>query len=61
MKRNRTRTGSARTHALGQNFLVDIDVAMNIIAAAAITPDENILEVGPGQGMRSYQQLQVDY
>jgi len=51
MKRKRTRTGSARTHALGQNFLIDVDVAMNIIAAAAITPDENILEVGPGQGM----------
>ncbi|MHC1698275.1 MAG: 16S rRNA (adenine(1518)-N(6)/adenine(1519)-N(6))-dimethyltransferase RsmA [Geobacteraceae bacterium] len=36
--------------ALGQNFLVDGNVIDNIIRAAQVGADENVLEVGPGRG-----------
>jgi len=36
--------------ALGQNFLVDGNVIDNIIKAAQVGVDENVLEVGPGRG-----------
>jgi len=36
---------------LGQNFLIDNDVLKKIIAAAEISPQETILEVGPGLGV----------
>ncbi len=36
--------------ALGQNFLVDGNVIDNIIKAANVGADENVLEVGPGRG-----------
>jgi 16S rRNA (adenine1518-N6/adenine1519-N6)-dimethyltransferase len=36
--------------ALGQNFLVDGNVIDNIIRAAHVGADENVLEVGPGRG-----------
>jgi 16S rRNA (adenine1518-N6/adenine1519-N6)-dimethyltransferase len=36
--------------ALGQNFLVDGNVIDNIIKAANVSADENVLEVGPGRG-----------
>jgi len=36
--------------ALGQNFLVDGNVIANIIKAANVSADENVLEVGPGRG-----------
>jgi len=36
--------------ALGQNFLVDGNVIDNIIKAANVGVDENVLEVGPGRG-----------
>ncbi|HOP39723.1 MAG TPA: 16S rRNA (adenine(1518)-N(6)/adenine(1519)-N(6))-dimethyltransferase RsmA [Geobacteraceae bacterium] len=35
---------------LGQNFLVDGNIVDAIIRAARIGADENVLEVGPGQG-----------
>ncbi|MBQ9701166.1 MAG: 16S rRNA (adenine(1518)-N(6)/adenine(1519)-N(6))-dimethyltransferase RsmA, partial [Lachnospiraceae bacterium] len=34
----------------GQNFLIDTRVLEKIIAAAGITPDDMVLEVGPGIG-----------
>lgn len=36
--------------ALGQNFLIDGNVIDNIIKAAQVGTDDNILEVGPGRG-----------
>ncbi len=36
--------------ALGQNFLVDGNVIDNIIKAAQVGAEENVLEVGPGRG-----------
>lgn len=36
---------------LGQHFLVSRDVLENIIAAANLTPEKTILEIGPGRGV----------
>jgi 16S rRNA (adenine1518-N6/adenine1519-N6)-dimethyltransferase len=36
--------------SLGQNFLVDEGAAETITAAASLTPDDVVLEVGPGLG-----------
>ena len=36
--------------ALGQNFLIDDNVLTRIVSAVAPTPDDAILEVGPGRG-----------
>jgi 16S rRNA (adenine1518-N6/adenine1519-N6)-dimethyltransferase len=35
---------------LGQNFLVDEAVVDNIVRAAALSPEETVLEIGPGIG-----------
>lgn len=37
--------------SFGQNFLIDRSVLSNIVAAAAIEPDDEILEVGSGTGV----------
>lgn len=37
-------------HKLGQNFLTDARVLDGIVAAAGITPDDLVLEIGPGLG-----------
>ena len=34
----------------GQNFLVDPETARRIVEAAAIGPDETVVEIGPGDG-----------
>lgn len=36
--------------SLGQNFLVDTRVRTRILAAADLTPDDVVLEIGPGRG-----------
>ena len=36
--------------SLGQNFLVDGNIIDRIIQAAAIQPDQPVLEIGPGRG-----------
>lgn len=36
---------------LGQNFLVDPAYRERIVAAAALTPNDTVLEVGPGPGL----------
>lgn len=36
--------------SLGQNFLVDERVAARVVAAAELSPDDVVLEVGPGLG-----------
>ena len=42
--------GIKPTKGLGQNFLVDHNALMRIIAAADLTGDETCLEIGPGLG-----------
>ena len=37
-------------HRLGQNFLHDHNQLQRIVEAAQITPDDQVLEVGPGTG-----------
>jgi len=37
--------------SLGQNFLIDANILTIILATAAITPDDEILEVGTGLGV----------
>jgi len=41
--------GRPKRHRLGQNFLVDVDVAEKIVGALADEPPR-ILEIGPGRG-----------
>lgn len=36
--------------SLGQNFLHDVALLERIVAAAALTPDDTVLEIGPGAG-----------
>ena len=36
---------------LGQNFLIDFDIAENIIQLAEIQKDQSVLEIGPGKGI----------
>ena len=35
---------------LGQNFLIDEQIVRNIVAAAELTAEDTVLEVGPGIG-----------
>lgn len=37
-------------HRLGQNFLHDVGVREQIVKAAEIGPDDQLLEIGPGRG-----------
>jgi 16S rRNA (adenine1518-N6/adenine1519-N6)-dimethyltransferase len=39
--------------ALGQNFLVDSNVAAKIVATLGIVPGETVIEIGPGRGALS--------
>ena len=36
---------------LGQNFLVDPNIIRKIVAVAELSPDDEVLEVGPGRGI----------
>lgn len=36
--------------SLGQNFLRDVNIARNIVAALDIGPEDHVLEIGPGRG-----------
>jgi 16S rRNA (adenine1518-N6/adenine1519-N6)-dimethyltransferase len=40
-----------RKRPLGQNFLVDSEIAHNIITLANIQPDDHVVEIGPGKGV----------
>nr|MDT0658123.1 16S rRNA (adenine(1518)-N(6)/adenine(1519)-N(6))-dimethyltransferase RsmA [Micromonospora sp. DSM 115978] len=44
------RLGVAPTKKLGQNFVHDPNTVRRIVATAALTPDDVVLEVGPGLG-----------
>ncbi len=46
--------GGAEFHPskrLGQNFLVDPNLARKLVEALGVTPGETILEIGPGEGV----------
>lgn len=49
-QRKTLRRASESRSRLGQNFLVDPNVARRIVAAATIGPDDGVLEIGPGRG-----------
>ena len=36
--------------SLGQNFLTDINILNKIVAAADVTPEDDVIEIGPGIG-----------
>ena len=44
------RLGVAPTKKLGQNFVHDPNTVRRIVAAAGLTPQDVVLEVGPGLG-----------
>lgn len=43
---------------LGQNFLVDPHALQQIVDAALLTPDDTVVEVGPGLGVLTYELVQ---
>ena len=43
--------GLRPNHAFGQNFLVDRNILDVIVGAAALSPGDRVLEVGPGLGV----------
>jgi 16S rRNA (adenine1518-N6/adenine1519-N6)-dimethyltransferase len=45
-----TRLGLRPTKALGQNFVIDANTVRRIVRAATVSPDDVVLEVGPGLG-----------
>ena len=36
---------------LGQNYLIDEGIALEIIQQAGVSPDQHVLEIGPGRGI----------
>jgi len=42
--------GFRYSKAWGQNFLVDKNILDNVVAAAELTPDDHVVEIGPGAG-----------
>ena len=44
------RLGVRPTKSLGQNFVVDANTVRRIVRAAALAPDDVVVEVGPGLG-----------
>ncbi len=45
------RSGAGRRRALGQNFLIDQDVAFRTVQAAEVVEGSRVLEIGPGHGV----------
>jgi 16S rRNA (adenine1518-N6/adenine1519-N6)-dimethyltransferase len=50
-KRLLRRSGLRARKGLGQHFLVDEDVLETVMAAADLTPEDTVIEVGPGLGI----------
>jgi 16S rRNA (adenine1518-N6/adenine1519-N6)-dimethyltransferase len=44
------RLGVRPTKTLGQNFVIDPNTVRRIVRAAEVTPEDHVLEVGPGLG-----------
>ncbi|TWT41795.1 Ribosomal RNA adenine dimethylase [Phycisphaerae bacterium RAS1] len=42
--------GLSPQHRFGQNFLIDLNLMRKLVAAAELSPDDVVLEVGPGTG-----------
>ncbi|HKT34421.1 MAG TPA: 16S rRNA (adenine(1518)-N(6)/adenine(1519)-N(6))-dimethyltransferase RsmA, partial [Nitrospira sp.] len=40
---------------LGQHFLIDQNIVRKIVAAAELTPEETVLEIGPGRGILTHE------
>ncbi|MCH3921985.1 16S rRNA (adenine(1518)-N(6)/adenine(1519)-N(6))-dimethyltransferase RsmA [Limosilactobacillus sp.] len=62
--RTRTRAimekyGIRTKKSFGQNFLTDLNVLKNIVEAAQITKDDNVIEIGPGIGALTEQLAQA--
>lgn len=62
--RTRTRAimekyGIRTKKSFGQNFLTDLNVLNNIVTAADITKDDNVIEIGPGIGALTEQLAQA--
>ena len=49
--------GLAPRKALGQNFLTDHNLIRKLVDAAAITPEDVVLEIGPGTGTMTEEML----
>ncbi|WP_322490152.1 16S rRNA (adenine(1518)-N(6)/adenine(1519)-N(6))-dimethyltransferase RsmA [Chloroflexus sp.] len=45
------------TRGMGQNFLLDGHVLVTIVAEAALTPSDTVIEVGPGLGVLTWELL----
>ncbi|MFT8765722.1 MAG: rRNA adenine dimethyltransferase family protein, partial [Lentilactobacillus hilgardii] len=45
---NRYRLSAKKS--LGQNFLIDLNILNNIVEAAELTKNDNVIEIGPGIG-----------
>ena len=62
--RTRTRAimekyGIRTKKSFGQNFLTDLNVLKNIVEAADITANDNVIEIGPGIGALTEQLAQA--
>jgi 16S rRNA (adenine1518-N6/adenine1519-N6)-dimethyltransferase len=44
--------------SLGQNFLVDLNIIKKILDSAELTPNDLVLEIGPGLGALTTQAAQ---
>jgi len=54
-----TRLGVRPTKTLGQNFVVDANTVRRIVRVAGLTPDDVVVEVGPGLGSLTLALLEV--
>ena len=54
-----SRHGLATKHSLGQNFLVNDAVIANICELSEVCEEDNVLEVGPGIGVLTWELSQV--
>ena len=50
-----SRHGFSVSKSLGQNFLIDPDVCPQMAAQAVESPDDGVLEIGPGVGVLTAQ------
>jgi len=51
--------GISPAKALGQHFLIDLGIANRIVAAAELTAEDTVIEVGPGLGVLTERLVEV--